>query len=376
MTSKMGHKVKNVLKAIGVTLFATFVLCTFLMPFGYGLLSSLKTQTQIANVDAPFLPSSEQVYTLKQDVVYTDRNKEKTIKAGSELPLYHVPLESGETKIMALAVKKRKRSFYLDLQNPEAGIVEWQGYWGSLEPVWENDVQWMNYKKVLGLPGVPPGEDISRSFNFKKLLGNTTFYAIFSTIGAVASASFVAYGFARFKFPGSNVLFMVAVATIILPPAVTLIPRYVFFYKLGWVGTWLPIIVPAYFSNGWNVFLMRQFFMGIPREMEEAAKIDGAGPLRTFFFVILPQSVPALVAVTLFHFFFCWNDFFEPLVFLAGNSDKYPITIGLTQFNRTFTQQVELIQASAIVSLAIPLIIFFFAQRFFMQGVVVTGVDK
>jgi multiple sugar transport system permease protein len=158
-------------------------------------------------------------------------------------------------------------------------------------------------------------------------------YAIITTFGAVMSASFVAYGFARFRIPGKNILFMLMLSTVILPGAVTLIPTYFVFLKLGWVGTWLPLIVPAFFSWGTNVFLLRQFFMSIPRELDEAAMLDGAGPFRIFFSIILPQSVPALTAVGLFHFFFAWNDFFGPLIYLAGNPDLFPITVGLTAFN-------------------------------------------
>jgi multiple sugar transport system permease protein len=136
------------------------------------------------------------------------------------------------------------------------------------------------------------------------------------------------------------------------------------------------LIVPAYFSWGTNVFLMRQFFMSIPRELDEAAMLDGAGPFRIFISVILPQSVPALTAVALFHFFYAWNDFFGPLIYLAGNPDKFPITVGLSGFNTLYAQFANLIQATALISAVVPLIVFFFAQRVFMQGVVITGVEK
>jgi multiple sugar transport system permease protein len=348
MTISTKRQMKKILQATGVTLFASVVLCLFLLPFGYGLVNSLKTENQIAQgIEAPLLPSVAKTYMYE----------------GQEYPLYNVPLDSG-MKELALVKKGRDKASFADPNNPKADLIEWPGKWRTLKPVWKPNVQWSNYPRAW------------QAINFLLLLRNTAVYAILSTIGAVCSAAFVAYGFARFDFPKKNVLFMIAVATIILPPAVTLIPRYAFFYKIGWVGTWLPVIVPAYFSNGWNIFLLRQFFLGIPREMDEAAKIDGAGVLQTFFLVILPQAIPALVAVTMFHFFFCWNDFFEPLVFLAGHPERFPITIGLTQFNRIFTQRIDLIQATSMMSLAIPVIIFFFAQRFFMQGVVITGVEK
>ena len=338
---------KQILSYVGVTVFTLIVLIIFLLPFIYGLVTSVKTQLQIANVDAPFIPSVQKAFEYN----------------GKQCDVVSFPTDAG-TKQVALIKKTRVKSTLLDINEPGAQPFEWEGKWQTLEPIWETSIQWKNYKTAWN------------SIKFLKLLGNTVTYAVFSTIGAVCSAAFVSYGFARFRFPYRNALFIVVVSTIILPPAVTLIPRYAFFYKMGLIGSWLPVILPQYFSNGWNIFLLRQFFMGVPREMDEAAKIDGAGYFRTFFSVILPQAVPALVAVTLFHFFYCWNDFLEPLIYLAGNADSFPITIGLTQFNRLFTRQTELVQAATVMSLAIPVVIFFFAQRFFMQGVVVTGVEK
>ena len=208
---------------------------------------------------------------------------------------------------------------------------------------------------------------------FARLLWNTIFYATVSMIGAVGSAAIVAYGFSRFEFPFKNVLFIILISTIILPPQVTTVPTYAFWVWLDLVPSWWPLILPAFFSNAYNVFFLRQYFLTIPREMEEAAKIDGAGPFRTFWSVILPQSGPALVAISLFHFFFAWNDFFGPLIYLAGAREKVPITVGLTFFNGIYASQPQLIQAASILTLVVPLIIFFFAQRYFVQGIVITG---
>jgi len=195
--------------------------------------------------------------------------------------------------------------------------------------------------------------------------------------GTLIASSMVAYGFSRFRFPLRGPLFIVLMSTIILLPAVTLVPTYAFFVKvLGWGGTWLPLIVPQMFGNAYNVFLLRQYFLTIPREMEEAAMIDGAGPIRTFLSVILPQSIPALTAVALFHFFFAWNDFFGPLIYLAGNRKANPITVGLTEFNGLNRTEPHLILAAVVISMIIPLSIFFMAQRVFIQGIVTTGVDK
>ncbi len=340
-------RVKKILNGIGVTTFALLVVIGFLMPMGYGVTTALKTDFQITNTGSPLWPASERSYTYE----------------GKDYEIYLVPTEDG-VKEWALVTKRREEAFFVDPENPEAGLIQWTGRWRTLERAWEADPQWENFVKAWN------------TIDYPLLLRNTLMYAVLSTIGAVFSGAIVAYGFARFPIPNKNILFMVVIATIILPPAVTLIPTYAFFFRIGWVGTWLPLIVPAFFSNGYNVFLFRQFFLSIPRELDEAATIDGAGPFRIFTSVILPNSKAALVAVALFHFFYCWNDFFGPLIYLAGKPEWFPITVGLTAFNNLYSQSGNLIQAASLVAVIIPLIIFFFAQRYFMQGVVITGVEK
>jgi multiple sugar transport system permease protein len=142
------------------------------------------------------------------------------------------------------------------------------------------------------------------------------------------------------------------------------------------VGTWLPLIVPAFFANAYDVFLLRQYFMTLPRELDEAAMIDGASPLRVLWSVIIPQSYPALMAVTVFHIVYAWNDYFGPLIYLSSNRDAWPISIALTTFNGIYGQRPQLIQAGALMALIAPLILFVIAQRFFVQGIVITGVEK
>ncbi len=139
------------------------------------------------------------------------------------------------------------------------------------------------------------------------------------------------------------------------------------------IGTWLPLIVPHFFANAYNVFLLRQFFLTIPRDLDEAATIDGACPLRTLVTIIVPQARAAVVAVAMFHFFFAWNDFFEPLVYLSGNLDKYPISVGLYGFTGQYKAQPHLIQAGAMITMIIPVLVFLFGQRFFMRGIDISG---
>lgn len=332
---------------MGLTGLALAVLFIFLIPMVYGVVTALKTDSQFSKIGAPWWPAAERQFTYEEEAY----------------DIYLVPID-GEMQELALYQRGRQSSQFVDPQNPEAGPFEWEGQWRQLDRAWESAPQWGNFVEAWN------------TVDFLKLLRNTFMYASITTFGAVFSSALVAYGFSRFRIPGKGVLFMLMLSTVILPGAVTLIPTYFVFLKLGWVGTWLPLIVPAFFSWGTNVFLLRQFFMSIPRDLDEAAMIDGASPMRIFTSVILPMSGPALTAVALFHFFWAWNDFFGPLIYLAGKPDLFPITVGLTAFNNLYSQSTNLIQAASLVSAVVPVIIFFLAQKQFMQGVVVTGVDK
>jgi len=332
---------------MAVTALATLVLFIFLLPMFYGIATALKNDAQIAQLGAPWWPGTAATYTYE----------------GKEYEVYRVPI-GDEVRDLALVKKGRNVSYFVDPEHPEAGLIEWQGSWRGLDRSWKFDPQWNNIV------------DAWTRIEFPKLLLNTLMYAIVTMIGAVSSAALVAYGFARFRIPRKDILFMLMLSVVILPGAVTLIPTYYIWLRLGLVGTWWPLIIPAYFSWGTNVFLLRQFFMTIPRDLDEAAMIDGAGPFRIFLSVILPQSTSAITAVALFHFFWAWNDFFGPLIYLAGHPEKFPITVGLSTFNTLYSRFANLIQAGTFISAVIPVLVFFFAQRAFMQGVVITGVEK
>lgn len=335
-------------KRITISAMTVIILAIFLMPLVYGFSMSLKTKEQIASLNPSPLPRSPLTY---------DYN-------GKQCDVLEVQMDDGTVRELAIVTKGRETSVFVDPSDPASGSIEWAGAWRTLQPVWKLDPQWGNFAKAW------------KAVKFISLLKNTALYAVITTFGTVLSSLLVAYGFARYSFPGKRVFFIILISTIILPSAVTLIPTYSMFYKLGWVGTWLPLMVPPFFANAYNVFLLRQFIMGIPREMDEAARIDGAGPMRTLFSVIIPQAVPAIISVSLFHFFFAWNDFFGPLIYLAGKPELQPISVGLATFNNMYTTEGHLIQASSLIACVVPFVIFFVAQRFFMQGVVVTGVDK
>ena len=212
--------------------------------------------------------------------------------------------------------------------------------------------------------------------DYPRLLFNTIAIALIGTIGTLLSCTLVAYGFARFRFPGRGLLFTLLIATIFLPAAVTIIPTYTIFVKLGWVGTWLPLLVPAFFANAYDVFLMRQYFLTIPTEMDEAAAIDGAGPFRTLWSVLLPQAWPVVIAVAIFHLVYSWNDFFGPLIYLSSKPELQPLAVGLSRFNGVHYRDPGLIQAGTLMTLVIPVVAFLLTQRFFTRGIVITGVEK
>ena len=252
----------------------------------------------------------------------------------------------------------------VDPANPAAGTFTWEGRWRSLEPAYAFDPKVENFAIAW------------EQIEFPKLLRNTAIIAVVSTIGAVGSAVLVAYGFSRFRFRGRGPLFVVLLSTIMLSAQVTLVPTYILFTRLGWTGTWLPLIVPHFFANAYNVFLLRQYFLTIPTDLDEAAMIDGASPFRILVSVVAPQAIPAIVAVTLFHFFFAWNEFLMSLVYVGGNPDLWPLSLGMQKFAALYVTRPPLVQASAILAILVPVVVFFLSQRAFMRGVVMTGVEK
>jgi multiple sugar transport system permease protein len=324
------------------------VVIAFLSPLGYSALISLKTEEQISQANSPILPSDPRTFDYQ----------------GETYSVYYVPLPDGSTRELALFKKGRTQSDFIDPADPAAGTITWQGSWRTLSQPWQVAPQWGNYAEVWN------------DIEFPRLLFNTVALALIGTIGTVLSCTLVAYGFARFRFPGRGLLFTLLLATIFLPDAVTLIPTYTLFVKLGWVGTWLPLLVPAFFANAYDVFLIRQYLLTIPHDLDEAAAIDGAGAFRILRSVILPQAWPVIVAVSIFTFVYSWNDFFGPLIYLAGHDDIQPLQVGLSHFNGIYHTKANLIQAGNIMTLLIPVILFVIFQRVFTRGIVITGVEK
>lgn len=194
-----------------------------------------------------------------------------------------------------------------------------------------------------------------------------------ATLGQIVSSSLVAYGFARFTFKGRDFLFMVLLATMMIPWEVTMIPLYMEFNFLGWINTLKPLIVPAWFGAPFYIFLMRQFIMGIPKELDEAARIDGANSFQIFYKIYLPLMKPVLILVGVFSMLNCWNDYLGPLVFLNDQS-KYTLTLGLAQFKGMFGVDMEGIMAITFLISIPPLVLFFAAQRYIVEDVSKSGV--
>ena len=233
-------------------------------------------------------------------------------------------------------------------------------------PKWLPEIpQWGNYVAVW------------QQVPFARFLVNTVTITVISLIGQVVTATLVAYGFARFKFPGRDLFFMLVMATLILPDEVTLIPRFILFKILGWLDSFLPLTVPSYFGGGaYFIFLLRQFIMTLPVELDEAAELDGASSLRVLVNILVPLMKPALATVAIFSFLGNWNDFINPLIYLRS-TEKYTLQLGL----RFFQQAAEtggaprepFMMAASLMVAAPCILLFFVAQRYFVRGIVMSG---
>jgi multiple sugar transport system permease protein len=229
-------------------------------------------------------------------------------------------------------------------------------------PVWIPDPPlWRNYVEALTI------------MPFGLFFRNTLIITVSCMVGRVFISSLVGYAFARLRSPGRDALFILVLATLMLPGQVTLIPHYVIYRNLGWIDTFLPLIVGSYLGGGaFNIFLTRQFFLGIPLELDDAAKIDGCGPMRIWADILLPLSKPVMATVGIFTFMGEWNNFFDPLIYLHSN-DKATLALALMFFKGQFSTETHLLMAASVAMLVPMLIVFFSAQRVFVRGITFTG---
>ncbi|HWO77231.1 MAG TPA: carbohydrate ABC transporter permease [Bacillus sp. (in: firmicutes)] len=214
--------------------------------------------------------------------------------------------------------------------------------------------------------------DVFTIVDFGQYYLNSIIVTVATVIGTVLSSTLVAYGFARIKGKGRDVWFILLLATMMLPPQVTMIPVYMIFAKLGWTNTFLPLIVPAFFGNAYFIFLLRQFFKTIPKELEESAYLDGCSTLGIFWRIVLPLSTPAVITVALLSFMWTWNDFLGPLIYLNDDS-KFTLALGILQFKGALLIEWGPMMAASVLIILPLIIMFFVGQKYFIEGIATTG---
>jgi multiple sugar transport system permease protein len=319
----------------------SFGMLVVLTPLAWMFISALKPREAVNTFPPQWIP----------------KDQVKAAIDGKEYFLYDIPVD-GEMRQLALLDKQGVMGVFV---NPDDPIERYELLVAEGTRVTRTVLHWENF--ILAVTKVP----------FGRYLLNTMIVVVFGTIGTVVSCTLVAYGFARFRNKAFPVLFLILLSTIMLPPQVTLIPTFIVFKKIGWYDTLLPLIVPAFFANAWDVFLLRQFFMTLPTELDDAARIDGCGPFGILWHVIVPQSYPVLATVTIFTIIYAWNDFYAPLIYLQSQ-EHWTLALGLQSFNAVYTNQGHLLMAASTLMIIPPILMFFFAQRLFIQGVVISGI--
>jgi len=332
--SFVGKVVTTILLALGAVLVVT--------PLLFMISTSLKSRNQLRASPPPLIPWESTTVEVN----------------GKKEPLYKVDLDGENREFALIQNKPGGMGIFVDPANPS---IQYELKIEEHTPVRHVEFHWENYREAL------------TSVPFDRYLINTLIVVFVSMFGMLVSCSVVAYGFSRFRARWLNVLFILLLSTIMLPSQVTMIPIYILFQKIGWVDTLLPLIVPAFFANAYDVFLLRQFFMTIPLELDDAAKIDGANPIQTLIYIMLPQARPALIAVSIFHFLWAWNNFYEPLIYLHSR-ENWTVAIGLQTFDALYSVNTHLIMAASVVMVIPPILLFFFAQKIFTQGVVFSGI--
>jgi multiple sugar transport system permease protein len=353
-SDKQAKKIRDILKSTISHGLIIFIGLFFAVPFVWMLLTAFKSNQDVFHSPPRWLP---------YDNVRVEVN-------GEQLPLYAVELPDGTIKRLAAVKIFEGVGTFVDPENPAVNFDYelQQGKERIAEAVMEVSFRWQNFPDAMNR-GSRPGVGASFWVYFK----NSLIIAFFVIIGTLVSNTPVAYAFARINFPGRDILFILVLATMMLPFQVTMIPIYLLFNDtLGWGDTFLPLIIPTYFANAWDIFLLRQFFRTIPEEMCDAARVDGANEWQIFTRIVIPLSTPVIAAVTVFTFLYVWNDFTGPLLFL--NSPKnFTMALGLQDFQGQNIIIWNQLMAAAVV-FTVPIIIaFFFAQKTFIQGIKLTG---
>lgn len=323
----------------------------FFVPFLWMLSTAFKSDQDVFRTPPAWLPHDNTVVTVN----------------GETLPLYDVTFDEGVRQLALVKIAEGEGTF-VNPANPSETIVRRMRY---AEPILTPQLRWQNFPDALNR-ATRPGLGVT----FWTYFGNSLFIAVWSILGTLVSCTPVAYGFSRIQWPGRDLVFILVLATMMLPFQVTMIPLYIFFTDtLHWGNTFLPLIVPTFFANGFDIFLLRQFFRTIPEELCDAARVDGASEWQIFSRIVLPLSTPVLATICVFTFLYAWNDFTAPLLFLTS-PQNYTMAIGLQDFQGQHIVAWNQLMAASVV-FTIPIIIaFFFAQKTFIQGIKLTGLKE
>jgi multiple sugar transport system permease protein len=322
----------------------------FVLPFIWMLSTALKSDQDLFRTPPTWLP---------YDFKTVDVN-------GQSLPLYNVTIDN-TTRQLAMVSVSKGLGVFVDPANPSEQLEIRTKY---AKPILIVKPRWQNFPDAIAR-ATREGTGV----NFLTYTKNSLVISFFTIVGTLISCTTAAYAFSRIQWPGRNFLFLLVLASIMLPFQVTMIPLYLFFDKIGWINSYLPLIVPAFFGNAFMIFLLVQFFRTIPEEMCDAARVDGANEWQIFTQIVLPLSKPVLATITVFTFLGTWNDFLGPLLYLT-DPKLYTMALGLQAFQGRHNVAWNLLMAAS-VTFTLPIIIaFFFAQRTFIEGVKMTGLKE
>lgn len=322
----------------------------FIIPFAWLVVTSLKEEKEMSKFPPVWIPTQQ----VKEVLDGEERGLAHTTYRGT--PVTVAVMQEFDTGQRRVRILEPKRLAGVSFLTPKDALTEIR----HVAPVWKN------YPDALKF--LPPETQDGLVF-----LGNTLQISILSILGTLLSSAMVAYGFARLRWPGRDALFLVLLATMMLPSAVTMMPIFLIFRWLGWVDTLKPLWVPAFFGSAFNIFLLRQFFLGIPTELEDAAKIDGCSYYGIFWRIMLPQIKPALAALTIMAFMGAWNDFRGPLIYISS-PQKEPLAYALQLFQSAHGGEPGMLMAASTLVMLPVLVLFFFTQRYFIQGITLTGI--
>jgi multiple sugar transport system permease protein len=320
----------------------------FLIPFAWLLISSVKSDDQMASFPPEIVPRQQVTVNInghERGLVRLTYNGQRVMG---------IDLQDNPNGSMVVKV--------LGTKDPNAVVTAGVG---ETVKVRHFSPRWKNYSEALSF--LPPESHYGLLF-----LVNTLIIAILSVIGTVLSSSLVAYSFARLNWPGRDIVFGLVLATMMIPSAVTMMPNFLIFRALHWVDTLLPLWVPSFFGAAFSVFLLRQFFMGIPKELEDAAKIDGCSYFTTYWRIMMPQVRPALAAVAITTFLAAWNNYQGPLIYISSPS-KMPLSYALQLFQSQNSAEPGMLMAATTLVVIPVIALFFFTQRYFIQGLSLTG---